>query len=167
MLLFLFFPTFAQANNGVEQAGDIIQVLIPTTAYGLTYAVNDKEGRNQFYKSFFTTLGVTYALKFTIDKKRPNGGSLSFPSGHTSAAFSGASFMQKRYGWKYGILAYMAASFVGWSRVETDNHYWEDVLAGAAIGTISSYCFTKPYKRTVIMPAASNGIYGLTVQIEW
>jgi membrane-associated phospholipid phosphatase len=167
LLLIFISPDFTQASDDIEQAGNIMQVLIPVTAYGFTYRMDDEEGRNQFYKLFFTTFGITYGLKFTIDKKRPNGGSQSFPSGHTSTAFSGASFIQKRYGWKYGVPAYMAASFVGWSRVKTDDHYVEDVLAGAAIGVISSYYFTEPYRQIIMTPIANSGMYGLTAQMKW
>ena len=34
-------------------------------------------------------------LKRIINKERPNGGGLGFPSGHTSSAFSGAALEQK------------------------------------------------------------------------
>ena len=135
--------------------------MIPALAYGTTFYLDDKEGRSQFYKSFFTNLGVTYGLKLSVDKKRPNGGDQSFPSGHTSAAFQGAAFIQRRYGWKYGIPAYIGAAFVGYSRVESDNHYPEDVVAGAAIGVISSFYFTTPYKGITISPFADKGYYGL------
>ncbi len=92
------------------------------------------------------TLGVTYALKYSIDERRPNGGSQSFPSGHSSISFSAAEFMRKRYGWEYGAPAYAAASFVAYSRVESREHYPRDVVAGAGIGILSSFIFTKPYK---------------------
>jgi len=157
----------AASKDKIEQAGDIMQILIPATAYGTTFYLDDTEGRTQFYKSFFTNLGVTYGLKYSIDKKRPNGGSHSFPSGHTSAAFQGAAFIHKRYGWKYSIPAYIGAAFVGYSRVESDNHYIEDVLAGAAIGTISSFYFTTPYKGVTIAPVADRGYYGLALNAEF
>ena len=35
---------------------------------------------------------------------------------------------------------------MGYSRVEAREHYPHDVIAGAAIGILSSYLFTKPYK---------------------
>ena len=76
--------TFAM---NTEQAGDILQIVIPSVAYGTTFYLDDKEGQNQFYKSFGTNLGVTYGLKYDVNKKRPNDGKHSFPSGHTSAAF--------------------------------------------------------------------------------
>lgn len=121
----------------------------------------------QFYKSFLTTVVVTHGMKHTIEKERPNGGGQSFPSGHTSAAFQGAAFIQKRYGLKYGIPAYVGASFVGYSRVESDKHYVEDVLAGAAIGTAAAYFFTTPYQNAVVMPVVSRTFYGVKVDMVW
>lgn len=158
------------AESGTETAGDIVQVLIPATAYGATLFLDDPEGRTQFYKSFLTNLGVTYALKYAINKPRPEDhGNYSFPSGHTSAAFQGATFIHRRYGWKYSVPAYLGASFVGWSRVEgeSDKHDATDVFAGAAIGMLSSYFFTTPYKNVAIVPIAENGVYGLCISGTW
>ena len=152
-------------------AGDILQVLIPATAYGTTLYLDDTEGQYQFYKSFGTNLAATYALKFSIDKERPNGGSHSFPSGHTSAAFQGASFIHFRYGLGYGIPAYLAASFVGWSRVDSDAHYTSDVIAGALLGTFSSYYFTTSYKgydiKPITMNSGSSSAVGIGISKTW
>ena len=104
----------AQESN-IEIAGDALQLVIPATAYGMTYYMDDQEGRTQFYKSFFTNLGLTYGLRLAIDEERPDGSDHnSFPSGHTSLAFQGAAFIQKRYGWRKSIPAYIGAAFVGW-----------------------------------------------------
>ena len=51
--------------------------------------------------------------------------------------------MRERYGWGYGVPAYALASFVGYSRVESRQHYAPDVIAGAAIGILSSCLFTR------------------------
>lgn len=157
-------------KSGTEKAGDIIQVLVPLTAYSSTFYKHDPKGRDQFYKSFLTNLGMTYALKLSVNKRRPeNNGDYSFPSGHTSAAFQGAAFIQKRYGWNYGLPAYAAASYVGWSRVEgeSDKHDIVDVAAGAAIGIFSSYYFTQPYKNATVAPLVGNKTYGLIVSMDW
>ena len=161
---------YAEDGSGFELAGDILLVLIPATAYASTFYMNDSEGRIQFYKSFFTNLGITYALKYTIDKQRPeNHGSHSFPSGHTSAAFQGAAFIHKRYGWKYGLPAYLGATYVGWSRIEgeSDKHDVIDVIAGAGIGIASSFFFTKPYKGVQIKPIANKSFWGLAFSKKW
>lgn len=137
--------TLSVADN-IETAGDILQLVIPATAGGLTLAQRDWQGALQLGESMAVTLGVTYALKYSVNETRPNGGSQSFPSAHTSVSFSGAEYMRKRYGWEYGVPAYAAASFVAYSRVESGEHHPHDVVAGAAIGILSSYIFTKPYK---------------------
>ncbi|MGW8287522.1 MAG: phosphatase PAP2 family protein [Desulfobulbales bacterium] len=160
MSFFFSFPVYA--SDDIELAGDIIRVILPLTAAGMTAYHYDRDGLIQFSKSFLTTVGSTYALKYSINTKSPDGDSHSFPSGHTSMAFSGASFLQRRYGWKYGIPAYAAASFVGWSRIESDNHYLKDVLAGAALGIISTYIFTDPYQKRILTTSFVNrGQFGI------
>lgn len=85
---------------------------------------------------------TTYALKYAIDAKRPNGGGLSFPSGHSAASFMGAEFIRKEYGNAWGAPAYAAASWVGYTRVQSHNHYWRDVIGGAIVGIASNYDFS-------------------------
>ncbi len=155
------------ASDNIEKAGDVLQLLVPGIAYGATFYMDDEQGRMQFYQSFAATVAVTYGLKYSVDKKRPNGSDHSFPSGHTSAAFQGASFIQRRYGWRYSLPAYLAASFVGYSRVESDNHYVEDVLAGAAIGIASSYYFVEPYQGVTLSPYAEKDSYGISMRMDW
>lgn len=156
---------FADSGENAELAGNIVLALLPTAALGKAAYEKDMEGGWQYAESIVTATAVTQILKYSIDAERPNGAdNHSFPSGHTSAAFSTASFIQMRYGWAYGAPAYLAASFVGWSRVYSDNHYTRDVLAGAAIGVVSSYIFTDAYTKGVaVTPIAENGIYGLKI----
>ena len=132
--------------DGIKTAGDVLQFVLPATAGGLTLGYRDGMGARQLGESLVLTLGVTYALKYGIDERRPNGGGQSFPSAHTSVSFSAAEFMRKRYGWEYGVPAYAAASFVAYSRVEAREHHPQDVVAGAGIGILSSYILTRPYK---------------------
>ena len=173
VLMFVSYSTHANAEgcSGYELAGDILQIAIPATAYASTFYMKDSEGRAQFYKSFFTNLGITYTLKYAIDKQRPeNHGYQSFPSGHTSAAFQGASFIHKRYGWKYALPAYLGATYVGWSRMEgeSDKHDIIDVIAGAGIGIASSFIFTKPYDNGVqVTPVATSNFWGITFSKKW
>lgn len=158
----------AGASDGIVKSGDILRTVIPAVAYGATFYMHDKDGRRDFYESFAVNYGLTWGLKQLISKERPNhSGDDSFPSGHTSVAFQGAAFIHARYGAKYAIPAYILASYVGWTRVESDNHYTEDVLAGAAIGIASSFIFTKPYHGFVAAPLVDQGFYGLTISRQW
>lgn len=171
ILAIILLATTTVANAGkstTEKYGDILQILIPLTGYGATFYMDDTQGRNQFYKSFLTTVAITQVLKLTVNKQRPNGsGNDSFPSGHTSAAFQGAAFIGQRYGWKYGLPAYAAATYVGYSRVKAKQHYTIDVLAGAAIGTLSSYYFTTRYKDVTMTPYVGNKAAGINLSIPW
>lgn len=149
LLLHSLFNLNAQ-NEDVRKSGDIIQFVIPAVALGSTFIYNDDGTKPtwQFLKSYGTAIVITAALKHTIQKPRPDGtDNFSFPSGHTTSAFCGAAFIQRRYGWKYGIPSYLLASYVGYTRIEAKKHDGWDVLAGASIGIGSAYFFTKPYEK--------------------
>jgi membrane-associated phospholipid phosphatase len=167
MLLCFAINVPVHANDGVETAGDILSVLLPAAAAGLTVGFMDTEGMLQFGESAALTLGVSYGLKYAIDETRPNGGDHSFPSNHASISFASAEFMRKRYGWEYGIPAYAAATFVAFSRVEAKDHYTHDVIAGAFIGIASSYLFTRPYQGWHIQPDVGQQYYGIRLSRTW
>jgi membrane-associated phospholipid phosphatase len=150
-----------------ERAGDVLHVLIPAVAFSATVGLHDSEGRTQFLKSFLTTVAATGALKFVIARERPDGSdNNSFPSGHTSSAFQGASFIHFRYGLKRGLPAYVGATFVAFSRVHADKHYLGDVMAGAALGTLSSLFFTDRFDGVEVTPVAEGGRYGLRIRMD-
>lgn len=153
-MLTLLFPSLnGQDKSGVELSGDILEYAMPAMALTSTFIWRDDTRPTwQFVKSLGTAVGVAYVLKKTVHKPRPDFNEYnprydSFPSGHTTSAFCSAAFAERRYGWKVGIPAYVLAGYVGWSRVYSNRHDWWDVLGGAAIGTASSYIFTKAYKK--------------------
>jgi membrane-associated phospholipid phosphatase len=154
-------PTYAKSS--LEKSGDIIHLLLPATALSTTLIIEDDyEGSWQLIKTGVVSRVAVEGLKFAVDKDRPDSsGNDSFPSGHTADSFAAATFIQQRYGWKWGVPAYIAATFVGYSRVESDKHFIEDVIAGAAIGIISGFYFTEPYSGITISPIAGGGHYGL------
>ncbi|WP_457610879.1 phosphatase PAP2 family protein [Lutibacter sp.] len=148
IIIVLSFTNIISQNKNIEIAGDVFLIALPLSAFTATIINNDKIGRKQFYKGFAVNLATTAILKFTINKSRPDGSDLnSFPSGHTSVTFQSAAFLQKRYGLKYGIPAYIIASFTGYSRINSNKHDLWDVFAGAIIGIGSSYLFTTPYQK--------------------
>jgi membrane-associated phospholipid phosphatase len=161
----MMFVGSVSAKSNLEKTGDIMHLLLPATALGMTLVIEDKyQGSWQLIKSGVVSRVAVEGLKFTVDKDRPDGsGDDSFPSGHTADSFASATFIQQRYGWKWGIPAYIGATFVGYSRVKSDKHYLEDVLAGAAIGILAGLYFTEPYSGITISPTANSGHYGLNV----
>jgi membrane-associated phospholipid phosphatase len=79
----------------------------------------------------------TEVLKLAVGRERPNrSDNKSFPSGHTSNAFTLATVAEQHYGWKLGVPAYLVAGLVGASRLGEDAHWLSDVFAGATLGYI-------------------------------
>jgi membrane-associated phospholipid phosphatase len=156
-------------KSSTLKAGDALQHLIPLTALGTTIFYEEgPDGTIQLLKSYIAAVLVTEGLKQIIEKERPNGTCCdSFPSKHATKAFAGAGFIHKRYGWKYAIPAYVGAGYVAYSWVDGDVHYWEDVVVGAAVGIVSSFYFTKPYKGITITPVAGSGYIGVNLSSTW
>ena len=139
--------THAQSRT-IETTGDVLLFTLPATALTTSLIIKDYEGTWQFAKSALLNQAVTIGLKYATGKSRPyNNGERAFPSGHTSTTFQSAAYIQKRYGWKFGIPAYALAGFTGYSRMNAKMHDGWDVLAGALIGIGSSYLFTSPYQK--------------------
>jgi membrane-associated phospholipid phosphatase len=156
-----------RAQSTLVQAGNVLQILLPVSAAAISVSKDDDAGLLQLVKSEVATAGITYGLKYTVNSTSPDGQAPRFPSGHASITFSAAQFLQTRYGWEYGVPAYALASFTAYSRVSGDQHYWGDVLAGAAIGMASSYLFTTPFKNAQMRVIATPTLVGLQYRARW
>lgn len=76
-------------------------------------------------------------LKEIIRRPRPDSSDRrSFPSGHTSGAFTMSTILARHYGWKVGIPAYLLATATAFARIEDNKHRLSDVVAGATIGIV-------------------------------
>jgi membrane-associated phospholipid phosphatase len=64
----------------------------------------------------------------------PKPGSYSFPSGHTTTAFAAATVIAICLPKKFGIMGYILAVLIGFSRMYLGVHYPSDVLAGIILG---------------------------------
>ncbi len=138
----------AQPRQRVEKSTDVL-VLVPAAA-GLTASLvmKDWKGTKQLALSSVTAIAANYALELSIRKPRPDGsGNHAFPSTHAVAAFTGATFLQQRYGWKYGLPAYIVSGYVAFGRVYGKKHDVWDVLAGAAIGAGCSLIYTRRFAK--------------------
>ncbi len=108
-------------------------------------------------------MGTTYTLKYALDLPRPNGGGQSFPSGHASSAFAGAWFLQRRYGWKYGLPSLILAGLVGLSRIEAKKHWPIDVVGSALLSLGITFTFTNRYTLSL----SKGESYLLSFKVSW
>ncbi len=143
-------PNFVQTSSqhGVEISTDVIALAMPVATLVGVIAEKDWKGLVQGCYTAAATAGATLILKYSIKERRPDFSNYhSFPSGHTAASFATAAFLQRRYGWAFGVPAYAMATYVGWGRVFSKKHHWWDAVAGAAIGAGSAYIFTRPWAK--------------------
>jgi len=93
---------------------------------------------------------LTQALKYSINRKRPDGGSKSFPSGHASSTFAVATAIAMVYHKSKIIppLMYTLATLASLSRIVQDKHWASDVWIGAAMGFFFSRTIVKLHYKS-------------------
>ncbi len=161
----------SDAQKGVRISSDVLLVAMPVATLTGLLITQDWQGLKQGAFTAATTLGVTYLLKYTVNKTRPDGSnSHSFPSAHTSGVFANATFLQRRYGWKIGVPAFVVATYVGWARTYAKKHDWWDVVAGAAIGAGSALIYTRPFAQKhelKIAPVSDGQNFGIVASMKF
>lgn len=90
--------------------------------------------------SYVTLSVIVQGMKHAINSPRPNNvDSNSFPSGHTATAFAGAELVRMEYGLGIGLGAYAVVTSVAFMRIYNNEHWFSDLLAGAAIGVLCAH----------------------------
>ena len=177
---------FAYSNTGGKKIPiDNFTVAVPAAS---VYALNifGIKGRNNFADrtiifgiANLIGNGAGLLIKQNGHVMRPDStNNLSFPSGHTLNAFLGAEFLRQEYKdvspW-IGIAGYAVAAGTGYLRIYNNRHWFNDVIAGAGIGILSTriaYWVYPSVKRslfhdkrvsTIILPTYESGSYGISL----
>ncbi len=129
----------------IQDVGDITQLIPGATGLGMALGTKDWKGARQWTWSLLLSGGTVNLLKATNEKYRPDATNLeSFPSGHTQGSFFGAGYMLQRYGPKWGIPAMMLGAYTGYSRVQGQKHFADDVISGMSIALFSTWLLVEP-----------------------
>jgi len=151
-----------------ELAGDIITGVVPLTGLAVAYFSDDTEGQKQWLRNTGTNQILTTALRLGFNQtswgERPNGNQYGFPSGHVAFVMSGATFLHKRYGWKWGVPAYLASAYVAYVRVDNDHHHWRDVIASGTLAYGVAMLTVTPENATFLAPVIGPDFLGLRWQ---
>ena len=134
----------------LSRYNNLVNAAVPAGIFAAGVIDNDKGTRqNAMYiaSSSAVNLLLTLVIKKIVKRPRPflgqvkinavyHPGQTSFPSGHTSSAFTTATALTQVYHKWYVIApAYLWASSVGYSRMYLGVHYPSDVATGALVGT--------------------------------
>jgi len=133
----------------------IVDIATPTSIIVIGLIKKDQNLTNQglvIGTAYLGTAILTTALKNTIKRPRPfetypniiypksDAGGYSFPSGHTSTAFSTATSLSLAFRkWYVVAPAFAYAGTVAYTRIDLGVHYPSDVLGGALLGSGTAY----------------------------
>ena len=146
-------PIFGSKNNANDASDYLLYALEAETFATALATPSGKDPKDWAYSKAkgltvelgaeLVTAGTTILLKDVTDRSRPDGGSKSFPSNHSSEAFSSSTLanrnlnsitMSEKVRVPLQVTNILLATSVGWARVEAGKHFPSDVLAGAALG---------------------------------
>ncbi|MDX2280040.1 MAG: phosphatase PAP2 family protein [Saprospiraceae bacterium] len=143
-------PTFRLITNSASP----VSIATPIIVYSVGLIKKDSTLKNKgiyIGETFLVSALISTALKYSVKRDRPfitypfiekaaEGGSPSFPSGHTSDAFATATSLSIAFP-KWYVIApcFIWAGAVGYSRMDLGVHYPSDVLAGAIVGSGSAF----------------------------
>jgi len=148
--------TTKSSHGSIETAGAVVAIALPLAAGAVSVSKDDWDGLAKLAVVTVATVGTSYALQHVTHEERPDmSDDHSFPSSTSALAFAPAQFLWNRYGWEYGLPAYAAAGFVGYSRVESQQHHWWDVAASAGISWGFNRWLTNRYYNPDIYGTAS------------
>ena len=140
--------------KGITNSDAPVSIIAPIAVYSVGLINKDsitKQKGIMIAGSLVISSAVAVGLKWTVNRPRPfvtypdiekltSAGSPSFPSGHTSMAFSTATSLSLAFPKWYVIApAFIWASSVGYSRMDLGVHYPSDVLVGAIVGSGSAF----------------------------
>jgi len=138
-----FFMFLSRYNNLVNAA-------VPAGVFAGGVIGNDKGTRqNALYIASSSAVNYVFTtlIKKLVRRPRPflgtikinavyHPGQTSFPSGHSSSAFTTAASIRQVYNkWYVIVPAYLWAGSIGYSRLYLGVHYPSDVATGALLGT--------------------------------
>lgn len=160
-------PAEAQSQRRI---GDVLATAMPLATLGTELVRGDREGAWQYTLTFAASSAGTELLKRTIHVERPDGSNdQSFPSGHAAGAFSAAAYVRRRHGWGVAWPMYVAAAYVGHTRVAAHRHRWSDVAGAALLSEAAAWWLVEPSPdaRIVVTPALGHRYVGLQIAARW
>jgi hypothetical protein len=136
----------AVSDSTLEKAGQGVAIALPLIAGGIAIYKDDWVGLGQESTDAIVDYGTAYALKQIVHVRRPDHSDFkSFPSTTQAVASVASSFLWARYGWRYGLPAFVVGGFVSYSLSHTKQNNWYDTIAASAIDAGVAHFLDTPY----------------------
>jgi membrane-associated phospholipid phosphatase len=132
-----------------------VNIATPLSMFATGLVTHNKDLQKRSYytaASLLLAAGLSTSFKVIIRRPRPfttypdiitkkgNGGSFSFPSGHTTMAFATATSLSLSFPkWYVIVPSYTYAAAVAYSRMYLGVHYPSDILGGIILGIGTSF----------------------------
>lgn len=154
---------------GTRETGNLLSYALPLGTLAVELARGDREGAWQFAQTAAVSLAATEVLKHVTHVERPDrSNDESFPSGHATRAFMSAAYVHQRHGLLNAAPLYVAASYVGHSRVDARRHRWVDVAGSAALSMAAAWWLVEPSpKRALVVPMLGHRSIGIALVADF
>lgn len=150
-----------------ERLGTLLSWAMPAATFGYELARGDSQGARQYATSFGASMLATYTLQRTTHVERPDRSDhQSFPSGHAARAFSAAAYVHRRHGVDAAWPLYLAALYVGHTRVVANSHRWGDVAGAALVSAAAAWWLVDPAAGRAIAVLPDVGRRHVAVQLR-
>lgn len=120
--------------TSLSKIGSVLGSGYPGVAIGVAQLLWDQPNGLITSRAILFTAASHFTIATIAGRERPNNGPRSFPSGHTSTAFTIAGALAYEYGWWVGVPALATATFIGASRMADNAHWFSDTIAAAGLG---------------------------------
>lgn len=169
----VFFVCLLRAEDNFQKLGDILR-FAPLIPLAISIGIEDYEGAMQLALGTVASQVSVEVIKFGFHTAHTRGASVAFakrpccdeyrgmPSGHSAGAFSAASFVYYRYGFRQSLPLIGIGVVTAASRIHAKKHSFAQVLIGGAISWGFAWLFTSPYKpkNVIITPEVGEDSLG-------
>jgi membrane-associated phospholipid phosphatase len=153
-------------TNGTIFNG-LVLAAVTLTTYGVAHLAGSSHVKHvtvDVLRAQLLSLGLTYGLKYTVGRERPDrSANDSFPSGHAAQTFASATVLARHLGPQATWPALVVASFIALSRVNQNRHFLSDVVFGAGLGVAVGWNTVHRGSNWTVTPGASGSLVGVQV----
>jgi hypothetical protein len=152
------------ASKSTERTvGESIAYSLPVAAVTVSLLHDDDwTGIEEYSFVGLSTLGTTAFIRHFIHEKSPDGQSHhAFPSLQAAVGSPAESYLWRRYGWQYGLPAFILEHSASFLLDRAGKHHFVDGLAVSAISAGFSWMAVTPYRRRIDFGSYTDGRGGV------